>query len=102
MAAVKEAGLSRDKKGQFRSEREVERREMFKKKKADTFPGRDQDICFEDVYKISGRRVVELDLMAETLDRGCKACGNWQATSFVKHNQRNHLRFRISFVYHLL
>jgi len=27
------------------------------------------------VYKISGRRVVELELLARSLDSGCKTCG---------------------------
>ena len=33
-----------------------------------------EEVCFENLTKISGRRVVELDLLAEALDRGCNTC----------------------------
>ena len=35
-----------------------------------------EEVCFENLTKISGRRVVELDLLAEALDRGCNTCAN--------------------------
>ena len=33
-----------------------------------------EEVCFENLTKISGRCVVELDLLAEALDRGCNTC----------------------------
>lgn len=33
-----------------------------------------EEVCFENLTRISGRRVVELDLLAEALDRGCNTC----------------------------
>ena len=30
-----------------------------------------EEVCFENLTKISGRRVVELDLLAEALDHTC-------------------------------
>lgn len=74
MAAVKKAGQSHDNKGRFRSNKEVDRRKKFAKIPAGRVSGRDEAVCFESDYKISGRRVVEVDLLAEALDSGCNTC----------------------------
>ena len=35
---------------------------------------RDKALCIQSGSKISGRRVVEVELLAEALDHGCKVC----------------------------
>ncbi|XP_068757667.1 uncharacterized protein [Montipora capricornis] len=74
MADAKRARLSHDKKGRFRSSKEVERRINLAKSSIDKSPSRDEALCVQNGSKISGRRVVELELLAEALDGGCKVC----------------------------
>ena len=74
MADVKRARLSHDKKGRFRSSKEVERRIKLVKISVDEPPSRDEALRVQNGGKISGRRVVELELLTEALDRGCKVC----------------------------
>lgn len=74
MADAKRARLSHDKKGRFRSSKEVERRINLAKISVDEPPSRDEALRIQNASKISGRRVVELELLAEALDRGCKVC----------------------------
>ena len=74
MAAVKRAGLSHDKKGCFRSSKEVEQSKHLVKISVDKSPSCDEALCIKNVCKISGRCVLELELLAEALDRGCKVC----------------------------
>ena len=40
----------------------------------DKSPSCDEALCIQNVGKISGRRVVELELLAEALDRECRVC----------------------------
>jgi len=74
MAAVKRAGQSHDKNGRFRSSKEAEQRKNLVKMLVDKSSSCDEAIGFQNVCKISGRRVVELELLAEALDSGCKVC----------------------------
>ena len=74
MADAKRARLSHEKKGRFRSSKEVERRINLAKSSIDKSPSRDEALCVQNGSKISGRRVVELELLAEALDGGCKVC----------------------------
>ena len=76
MAEEKIAGPSRDNKGRFRrclSMHEAGRRKNLAKIWEHKSPDR-EEVCFENLTKVSGRRVVELDLLAEALDRGCNTC----------------------------
>ena len=76
MAEEKIAGPSRDNKGPFRrclSMHEAGRRKNLAKIWEHKSPDR-EEVCFENLTKISGRRVVKLGLLAEALDRGCNTC----------------------------
>ena len=74
MADAKRARLSHDKKGRFRRSKEVERRINLAKISVEKSPSPDEALCIQSGSKISGRRVVELELLAEALDHGCKVC----------------------------
>ena len=56
------------------AKREVERRKHLVKISIDKSPSCDEALCIHDVGKIGGRRVFELELLADILDRGCKVC----------------------------
>ena len=73
MAAEKIPGPSHDNKGRFRRCHEAGRRKNLAKIWEHKSPDR-EEVCFENLTKVSGRRVVELDLLAEALDRGCNTC----------------------------
>ena len=82
MAAMPAGNRPRDKKGCFRSRKELKRREIL----ADRCKRKGRDV--EVVLKSSeahgsancselkrGRRIVELDVLAREIDGGCKSCG---------------------------
>ena len=84
MQSFQDGGLLRlrvwDKKGSFRRVKEHERqrnlqircKRKFEKVGEDVENANDR----RSDFKLSGRRVVELDLLVKVLDEGCKACGN--------------------------
>jgi len=79
MAASRDVRV-RDKKGCFRRVKECERRQNLQIRCKRKFEEVTKDVenanDRRSDFKLSGRRVVELDLLAKVLDQGCKACGN--------------------------
>ena len=82
MAAVSGA-LDRNKKGFFVSPKEKERREnlkkMLKRKFSEVESEEENERVSSDresAFELTGRRVVELDVLAKSLDSGCKTCRN--------------------------
>ena len=79
MAAYRD-GRVRDKKGCFRRVKECERRQNLQIQCKRKFDNVGEDVKNANDrrgdFELSGRRVVELDLLAKVLDEGCKACGN--------------------------
>ena len=78
MAASRDVRV-RDKKGCFRREKECERRQNLQIRCKRKFEKVTQDVenanDRRSDFKLLGRRIVELDLLAKVLDQGCKACG---------------------------
>ena len=75
-AFVKKADLCHNRKGRFHSIKEINHRAKLKKVWNERLPQDSQDLGFGNVYKTmsQGSRVVELDLLAKSLDSGCKTC----------------------------
>ena len=59
------------KKGAFGEAKRSNEEQKIVKIPVDKSPSYDQALCIQNVSKINGRRVVELELLTEALDRGC-------------------------------
>ena len=82
MAAILNAdheGVNKDRKGRFCNHGKLKRMKnlsvaMKAKWSASESERSEASIGFSDAFQLSGRRVVELGVLAEALDGGCKVC----------------------------
>ena len=82
MAAMRVRDRPRDKKGFFRSRKEIKRRElsaeMCKRRARDVevvVRSNESSDESENRFELQGRRIVELGVLAKELDGGCESCG---------------------------